>query len=412
MRPFEIMLALRYLRARRREGFISVIAGFSLVGIALGVATLIIVLSVMNGFRKELLGRVLGLNGHVNIYGRNALLTDYDAILDKVRPLAVVRHAFPMIEGQVLTTIKGTTSGAMIRGMRPADMAAKPVMGGAAVGGDWAVLSGDKIGIGARMAGRLGVALGDYMTLVSPKGTVTPFGTIPNTRSFEIAVVFDSGMYEYDNNFIFMPLDTAQQFLKMDGQVTALEIYVTDPDHVEHANADIINAIGGAGRVSDWKKLNGSFFTALQVERNVMFLILTLIILVAAFNIISGMIMLIKDKTGDIAILRTMGAGRHAILRIFLMTGASLGMIGTCAGFLLGLTITLNLSKIQHWLEAITGQKLWDPTIRFLTQIPSEIDWGEVGLVVTISLLLTLLAAIIPAWRAARIDPVEALRYE
>lgn len=408
----EKILALRYLRSRRREGFISVISGFSMVGIALGVATLIIVLSVMNGFRKELLGRVLGLNGHVNIYGRNAVLGDFDPLLERIRSVSSVTHAYPMVEGQVLITIKGNTSGAMIRGMRPADMADKPVLGKASVGGDWVTISGDQVAIGARMAGRLGLALGDHMTLVSPKGTVTPFGTIPVTKSFEVALVFDSGMYEYDNNFIFMPLDTAQNFMKLDRAVTAIEIYVAQPDQVERADADITQVIAGAGRITDWKKMNGSFFTALEVERNVMFLILTLIILVAAFNIISGMIMLIKDKTGDIAILRTMGASRGLILRAFLLTGASLGMIGTLAGFILGLAITLNLSKIQHWLEAITGAKLWDPTIRFLTQIPSEIDWGEVVLVVTISLALTLLAAMIPAWRAARIDPVEALRYE
>ena len=409
---FEQMLAMRYLRSRRREGFISVIAGFSLVGIALGVATLIIVLSVMNGFRKELLGRVLGLNGHVNVYGRNAVLTDYDALTEKLRLLTVVRQVYPMIEGQVLITQRGTTSGGMVRGMYPADMAAKPVMGKSVLGGEWLKLSGDEIAIGSRMASRLGVTLGERITLVSPRGTVTPFGTMPNTRSFMIGVVFESGMYEYDNNFIFMPLDTAQTFLKIPDGVTGLEIYVDQPDQVERAGAEIVRVVGNQGRISDWKKLNGSFFTALEVERNVMFLILTLIILIAAFNIISGMIMLIKDKTGDIAILRTMGASRSMVMRIFLMTGASLGVIGTFCGFLLGLAITLNLSKIQHWLEAVTGAKLWDPTIRFLTQIPSEIDWGEVVVVITISLVLTLLAALIPAWRAARIEPVEALRYE
>lgn len=411
---FEKMLAMRYLRSRRREGFVSVIAGFSLVGIALGVATLIIVLSVMNGFRAELLGRVLGLNGHINVYSRNTLLTDYDALTEKMRTLPVVQHVYPMIESQVLISMRGTTSGAIIRGMYPADMAEKPLMGQSGLGKDvdWKALSGDSIAIGSRMAARLGVALGDRVNLVSPRGTITPFGTIPNNRAFQIGLIFESGMYEYDNNFIFMPLDTAQVFLKMAGAVTALEAYIMDPDRVERAEIDIAGVVGPEARLSNWKKLNGSFFTALQVERNVMFLILTLIILVAAFNIISGMIMLIKDKTGDIAILRTMGASRGMVMRIFLMTGASLGVIGTFAGVVLGLVVTLNLSKIQHWLEAISGAKLWDPTIRFLTQIPSEIDWGEVGIVVTISLVLTLLAALIPAWRAAGIEPVEALRYE
>jgi lipoprotein-releasing system permease protein len=409
---FERMVAMRYLRARRQEGFISVIAGFSLLGIALGVATLIIVMSVMNGFRSELLGRVLGLNGHANVFAQQGPLTDYEDMAARLRDVPGVVSVSPSIEAQALVTVQGVASGALIRGTRPEDFRSRPVLSSKMVAGSLDDFDEDRVAIGVRMAQRLGLRVGDQLTLISPQGTPSAFGTVPRMRSYPVAAIFDVGMFEYDNNFIFMPLEAAQTFFRLPEAATNLEVMVDAPRDIARYRQDLRDAAGAQTRLVDWQQSNASFFNALQVERNVMFLILTLIILVAAFNIISSMIMLVKDKGSDIAILRTMGATRGMILRIFFLSGASIGVIGTLAGLGLGVAFADNIEGIRQFLQNMTGTELFSAEIYFLSQLPAEIDWSEVTRVVLMALFLSFGATIYPAWRAAALDPVEALRYE
>jgi lipoprotein-releasing system permease protein len=411
--PFERLVALRYLRARRREGFISVIAGFSLLGIGLGVATLIIVMSVMNGFRQELLGRILGVGGHLNVYSQGVALTNYDDLAERIRKLPSIVTVRPVIDGQVMASANNVASGAVVRGVRADDLASKHIISDNIIMGSLQDFTGDNaILVGSRMAARLGLRVGDSLTLISPKGNVTAFGTVPRLQSYRIVGLFEVGMYEHDNNFIYMPLEAAQTFFQLDNAVSMLEIMTDNPDNVRNVRNEVANATGPGVRLVDWQQMNSSFFTAIQVERNVMFLILTLIILVAAFNVISGMIMLVKDKGRDIAILRTMGATRAMIMRIFLLAGASVGIFGTLFGFVLGLAFCDNIETIRQWVQTITGTNVFDPTIYFLSQLPAVVDPHEVATVVIMSLSLSLLATLYPSWRAARLDPVEALRYE
>ena len=410
---FEWMVAMRYLRARRQEGFISVIAWFSLMGIALGVATLIIVMSVMNGFRQELLGRILGLNGHLGVYAQSGSLSDFDPLAETVRGVDGVVLVSPIIEGQVMVTSKGTARGAVVRGMRPDDIKARKIIADNIQAGSLdAFRGGDAVLIGARLASTLGIGAGQKITLISPKGNVTAFGTVPRMRAYRIAAIFNIGMFEYDSGFIFMPLEAAQLYFKMPGAVTNLEVFVDDPDRSRAVGRMVRDALDVPTRVHDWQMANASFFNAIQVERNVMFLILTLIIVVAAFNIISSMIMLVKDKGGDIAILRTMGATRGMIMRIFFLSGASVGVIGTLAGLILGLTFCENIESIRQWIQGLTGTELFAAEIYFLSKLPAVVDPGEVTTVVLMGLGLSFLATLYPSWRAARLDPAEALRYE
>ncbi|MBL6958035.1 MAG: lipoprotein-releasing ABC transporter permease subunit [Rhodospirillales bacterium] len=407
------MIAMRYLRARRREGFISVIAWFSLLGIALGVATLIIVMAVMNGFRQELLSRILGLNGHLSVYGQTNRLTDYDGMADQIRKIPGVVGVSPLIEGQVMTTAKGIARGAVVRGVRPADIKVRKIIRDNIISGSLDDFKGkDAILIGGRLAGRLGVNVGDRVNLISPKGNVTAFGTVPRMRAYRIAATFQIGMYEYDSGFVFMPLEAAQVYFQLPNAVSNLEVFVENPDKAMSLSGAITEATGRTGRIHDWQQANASFFNAIQVERNVMFLILTLIILVAAFNIISSLIMLVKDKGRDIAILRTMGATRGMIMRIFFLSGASIGIIGTLAGFGLGLWFSLNIETIRQWIQGLTGTDLFAAEIYFLSQLPAVVDPSEVTAVLLMGLGLSFLATLYPSWRAARIDPAEALRYE
>ena len=409
---FEWMVAMRYLRARRQEGFISVIAWFSLLGIALGVATLIIVMSVMNGFRQELLGRILGLNGHLSVYGITNTLADFDPLAERVRKVPGVVSVTPMIEGQVMATANGVSRGAVVRGVRPADIARRVIIAENIMSGSLAEFGENSVLIGTRLAQRLGLQEGGKITLISAKGNVTAFGTVPRMRAYRIAATFEIGMYEYDSSFVFMPLKAAQVYFRKPGGVTNLEVMVEDPDRALDIGDDIKEAVGDIGRIHDWQRANAAFFNAIQVERNVMFLILTLIILVAAFNIISSLIMLVKDKGRDIAILRTMGATRGMIMRIFFISGASVGIIGTMAGFGLGLAFARNIETIRQWLQGLTGTDLFAAEIYFLSRLPAVVDPGEVVAVVLMGLGLSLLATLYPSWRAARIDPAEALRYE
>ena len=410
--PFERMVAGRYLRARKAEGFVSVIAGFSFLGIMLGVATLIIVMAVMNGFRQELITRILGLNGHINVYAQSAPMTDYKVLGLKLLDVEGVVTVLPTIESQALLTAAGASSGVMVRGIAPEDFGRKPILSTSVVTGDLKDFHGNVVAVGKEMADKLKLTVGDEITLIAPKGKASPFGTIPRSRSYTIALLFDVGMYEYNSGFVFMPLEAAQTFFQLPNAVTALEVITADPAHLEGVRQGIATVVEGRAGVYDWRDLNGSFFNALQVERNVMFLILTLIIVVAAFNIISSMIMLVKDKGHDIAIMRTMGATRHSMMRIFVLTGATIGFIGTFVGAIAGILFALNIESIRQWLEGLTGTELFSDEIYFLSQLPAEIEWTEVAAVVAMAFVLSILATIYPAWRAARLDPVEALRYE
>jgi lipoprotein-releasing system permease protein len=412
-KAFEWMMAARYLRARRREGFVSVIAWFSLLGIALGVATLIIVMSVMNGFREELLSRILGINGHINVYGQQREITDYPTLAEQLAKIDGVKTVTPMIEGQVMATGNGASSGAMVRGLSPEDFQKRTLLNDSIQAGSFKLFEqGEGIIIGSRLANKLGLWVGDKITLISPKGNVTAFGTVPRMRAYTIAATFDVGMYEYDSSFVFMPLTAAQNYFRVNG-VNYLEVMTPSAEEADEVTANIQYTMGRYGlNPVDWKRTNASFFNALQVERNVMFMILTLIIIVAAFNIISGLIMLVKDKGKDIAILRTMGASRGSIMRIFFISGASVGVFGTFGGFILGLAFAENIETIRRWIEKLSGNDLFAAEIYFLSKLPAIVDYGEVGLVVGMGLGLSFLATLYPSWRAARLDPVEALRYE
>ncbi|MGC1445728.1 MAG: lipoprotein-releasing ABC transporter permease subunit [Xanthobacteraceae bacterium] len=410
---FEWMLSLRYLRARRKEGFISVIAGFSFLGIMLGVATLIIVMAVMNGFRQELLSKILGLNGHLLIQPLEQPLTDYADVAARVSKVNGVYLAAPLVEGQALASSPFNASGVVVRGMRGADLAkltqvSKNIKQGTLDGFD----DSQGIAIGSRLAEQLSVRAGDNLTLVAPRGAVTPMGTTPRIKAYKIAAVFEIGMSEYDSAFVFMPLTEAQAYFNRNGDVTAIEVYTDNPDRIDDFRRAVTEAAARPIYMVDWRQRNATFFNALQVERNVMFLILTLIVLVAALNIVSGLIMLVKDKSSDIAILRTMGATQGAIMRVFLITGASIGVVGTLVGFLLGTVVCLNIEEIRRFLSWLTNTELFSPELYFLSQLPADMNVKETTAVLIMALGLSLLATLYPSWRAARLDPVEALRYE
>src|SRR6202453_3962198 len=411
--PFEWMLSLRYLRARRKEGFISVIAGFSFLGIMLGVATLIIVMAVMNGFRQELLSKILGLNGHLLIQPLESPLTDYAAVADRVSKVDGIYLAAPLVEGQALASSPFNASGVVVRGMRGADLmkltqVSKNIKFGTLDGFD----DGQGIAIGSRLAEQLSVRAGDNLTLVAPRGAVTPMGTTPRIKPYKIAAIFEIGMSEYDSAFVFMPLTEAQAYFSRAGDVTAIEVYTNDPDRIDRFRELVTKAAGRPIYMVDWRERNATFFGALQVERNVMFLILTLIVLVAALNIVSGLIMLVKDKGSDIAILRTMGATQGAIMRVFLITGAAIGVVGTLVGFLLGTVVCLNADAIRRFFSWLTNTDIFSPELYFLSRLPAEMNAGETTAVLLMALGLSFLATLYPSWRAARLDPVEALRYE
>jgi lipoprotein-releasing system permease protein len=411
--PFERMVAFRYLRARRAEGFISVIAGFSLLGIALGVATLIIVMAVMNGFRQELLTRILGLNGHATVQSITGAVADFDPLAEHLRTAEGVVIVNPIIQGQVMATANRRAAGALVRGIRADDLRARELVAKGVRAGSLADFgTNNGLAIGSRLAGNLGLRVGDKVNLVAPEGSVTVFGTVPRMAAYPVAAIFNVGMYEYDNTFIFMPLEAAQTYFRQPDTVSFLELYFDDPQRAVAAGAELTKNIGAGLIVRDWQETNSSFFSALQVERNVMFLILTLIILVAAFNIISSLIMLVKDKGRDIAILRTMGATSGSVMRVFFICGASIGVIGTLAGLALGVAFTTNIEAIRQGLQWMTQTKLFPEEVYFLSRLPAVVDWSEVVSVVLMGLGLSFLATAYPAWRAARLDPVEALRYE
>ena len=411
--PFEWLIARRYLRARRKEGFISVIAGFSFLGVMLGVATLIIVMAVMNGFRHELFQKILGINGHILVHKIQAPFEDYDDMAKLLGAVPGVKSAIPLIEGQAMISSDVSTLGALVRGMPEAGIKQLPlviknVLDGTFDGFD----RSEGVALGTRLANSLRVGVGDSISLVSPKGSCTPLGCLPRIKRYPVIATFELGMSEYDKTMVFMPLSEAQRYFSRGDQVDVLEVIVDQPDRI----TDHINALRQAGGPSlhftDWKKRNETFANVLEVERTLMFIILSLIVLVAALNIISGLMMLVKDKGRDIGILRTMGATQGAIMRVFLITGASIGIVGTIAGFVIGVIFCWNIESIRQLVQRMTGKTLMDPSVYYLAKLPAVIDPRETTMIVLMALALSVLAKLYPSWRASGLVAVEALRYE
>jgi lipoprotein-releasing system permease protein len=411
---FEWLLAMRYLRARRKEGFISVIAGFSFVGIMLGVATLIIVMAVMNGFRNELYQKILGLNGHavVQRISGTGPFKEFNDIANKLAAVPGVQRVIPLIEGQVMLSSPIQALGGLVRGMTEEGIRGLPLVADNIIYGS--ITGFDKqrgIAIGSRLSQALGVSLGEYITLVSPRGASTPFGTAPRTRPYKVAAIFELGMSEYDRSMVFMPMHEAQRYFSKGAQVDVLEIVTDNPEKIQQYIAAMKQVVPPQYLFTSWQKRNQSFFTVLEVERTLMFIILSLIILVAALNIISGIMMLVKDKSRDIAVLRTMGASKEAIMRVFLITGASIGVVGTIAGFILGIVFCWNIEPIRVFAQWLSGTTLMDPKVYYLSKLPADIDPIETAWIVVFALVLTLLATLYPSWRASKLDPVDVLRY-
>jgi lipoprotein-releasing system permease protein len=410
---FEWMLARRYLRARRKEGFISVIAGFSFAGIMLGVATLIIVMAVMNGFRNELFEKILGLNGHIVVHKIGDPFNDYTEAARRIAAVPGVKSAMPLIEGQAMISSSVQTLGGLVRGLSEGGLKSLPLVADNVRYGTLDGFDGQEgIALGMRLANSLRVNVGDSVTLVSPRGASTPFGTAPRIKRYNVAAIFELGMSEYDKTMVFMPLTEAQRYFSRPDQVDVLEVVVEHPERIGQMLRPMQEVAGPTLHLTDWRKRNETFFTVLEVERNVMFIILSLIVLVAALNIISGLMMLVKDKGRDIAILRTMGATKGAIMRVFLITGASIGVVGTIAGLVLGIVFCWRIDEIRQLVQRLTGTTLMDPTVYYLTRLPADIDVHETASIVMMALVLSVLATLYPSWRASRLDPVEALRYE
>jgi lipoprotein-releasing system permease protein len=409
--PFEWTIARRYILPGRSEAFIALVAGISLVAVMLGVAALVIVMSVMNGFRAELMDKIVGLNGHAVINAYGGRLEDWQGLVKQLQATPGVTRASPLIEQPLLATFNGRVEAIIARGNTQADLAR---MAQKKVAGSFRDIQpgAGQVAIGSRLAENLGVQIGDTITIINPAGRSTPFGTVPRQIGYRIASIFEIGVYDYDNAFVVMPIKDAQTLLLSGDSIGMIEVTTTDADTVGQTLAPIKAQLAGKAVLTDWKTLNASLFQALAVERVAMFVVLSIIVLVAVFNILSSLIMLVRAKSRDIAILRTMGATRRSMVRIFVVIGSLIGAVGTGAGLGIGLIFLYFRQPMVHGVEWLTGQNLWDPSIRFLTDLPSRVDPVEITVICGMSLVLSFLATLYPAITAASTDPVQVLRYE
>ena len=408
---FEWTIAKRYMMPGRGEAFIALVAGISLVAVMLGVAALVIVMSVMNGFRAELLDKIVGLNGHAIIQAYGGRLENWQGVLKEVRATPGVVRASPLIEQPLLASFNGRGEAILVRGNTPEDI--RRIEEQKISGNLFELKPGaSKVAIGARLAENLGARVGDTITIINPQGRATPFGTVPRQIGYEIAAIFEIGVYDYDQAFVVMPMQDAQTLLLVGDSIGMIEVKTVNPDTVSQTLAPLQRKLAGQAVISDWKTINASLFEALAVERVAMFVVLSIIVLVAVFNILSSLIMLVRAKTRDIAILRTMGTTRRSLLKIFVTTGFVIGALGTVAGLLLGFVFLYFRQPIVRAMEFVTGQNLWDPSIRFLTELPSRTDPGEVMTISVMALVFSFVATLYPALKAASTDPVQVLRYE
>jgi len=411
---YERMIARRYLLPGKGEGFIFLVAGISLVAVMLGVAALIIVMSVMNGFRAELFDKVTGLNGHAVVQGYGGRLENWRPILEQARRTPGVTSASALIEQPLLASHEGRAEAILLRGMPREDILGNTTIRDNVLAGSLSALrrDSDNVAIGSRLAELLGLSVGSSITIISPQGRTTPFGTVPRLVDYNVAAIFEVGLYDFDKAFVVMPLEEAQNFLMLGDAVGMIEVDTVDPDRVDEILAPLAGAVAGRAVVNDWRSMNSALFEALQVERVAMFVVLSIIVLVAVFNILSSLIMLVRAKTRDIAILRTMGASRRALMKVFVTVGVTIGALGILAGLILGAVFLFYRQAVVSFIQLVTGQNLWDPSVRFLTELPAKTDPVEVAAIVVMALVLSFLATLYPAWKAASTDPVQVLRYE
>jgi len=409
--PFEWTIAKRYMLPGRGEAFIAMVAGISLVAVMLGVAALVIVMSVMNGFRAELLDKIVGLNGHAVVQAYGGRLDDWQDIVKRLEKTPGVTRASPLIEQPLLASFNGRVEAILLRGNTPKDIGRlqDKLKAGTLAG---LQPGSDNVAIGSRLAESLGAQVGDTITIINPAGRSTPFGTVPRQVGYRVSAIFEIGVYDYDNAFVVMPIPDAQTLLLTGDAIGMIEVTTTDPDTVTTTLAPLKKQLEGRAQVTDWKTINASLFEALAVERVAMFVVLSIIVLVAVFNILSSLIMLVRAKTRDIAILRTMGASRRSLLKIFMTIGFVIGALGTAVGLVLGFVFLYFRQPMVHLVELLTGQNLWDPSIRFLTELPSRSDPVEIVTIALMALVLSFLATLYPALKAASTDPVQVLRYE